>query len=143
VLGEGWTESSEEPQGEFFLLVWLETLEADPDLIAEAAAGWAGDGSVLAWGPGDASAVASRVQWDDPATDPEQFRTLLVETLDGLETFERLDSPDPAISVWAGPVDYLAIAGAEAAPSEFLFATAPTAEQAEALVAELISSVAP
>jgi hypothetical protein len=88
-MGAGWSLGLEDTLGEFQLKVWLANaaggVATDQANAAKAAAGWGGDRVTVLDGPGGATAVVIRSEWDS-ASDAAEFATqaeLVVVSLSG------------------------------------------------------------
>ena len=90
-LGAGWEVVEEDVLGEFFLRTWLEAIGARATDAAEAAAGWGGDSTVLAVNGEGEYVFASKVVWDDPELDAQQFFAVLTTIMAASPEFRAVD----------------------------------------------------
>lgn len=120
LLAKGWTEIDRDRWGEFGLQLWLESLTAEvsePDAdttdaverAAIAAAGWGGDQIIFMKSSCEETASLTRIEWDEPGTDADEFNSELISLIGTDERFSLTDSVSDAVDVYSGPLGFLAM----------------------------------
>ncbi len=108
ILGEGWTVQSNDRLGEFFLLLWgqslcgIECVQRSFIAILSGGDGWNGDNALLLQNDAGEWALAGLVAWDSPERDSLEFYDALQDIMNASDVFTSIDSTDSNQAFWEG-----------------------------------------